>query len=86
VADDGEGLAPEYQSRIFEKFVQVKGQMSLGGTGLGLAICREIIRAHRGTIWVDSKLGEGSTFTFTLPVVDETEENGHGSPIGPHRG
>jgi len=84
VADDGEGIAPEHQSRIFEKFVQVKGQKSLGGTGLGLAICREIIRAHRGTIWVDSKLGEGSTFTFTLPVVAETEENGYGSPIGPH--
>jgi NtrC-family two-component system sensor histidine kinase KinB len=69
VADDGEGIPPEYQSRIFEKFVQVKGQKALGGTGLGLAICKEIVRAHKGTIWVDSEAGKGSTFTFTLPVT-----------------
>jgi len=69
VADDGEGIPPEYQSRIFEKFVQVKSEKSVGGTGLGLAICKEIVRAHRGTIWVDSTPGKGSTFTFTLPVA-----------------
>ena len=69
VADDGEGIPPEYQSRIFEKFVQVKGQKSLGGTGLGLAICKEIVRAHKGTIWVVSQTGKGSTFTFTLPIT-----------------
>ncbi|MFO8013942.1 MAG: ATP-binding protein [Phycisphaerae bacterium] len=71
VADDGEGIPPEYQSRIFDKFVQVKGEKSVGGTGLGLAICKEIIRAHKGTIWVDSTPGEGSTFTFTLPVASQ---------------
>jgi len=69
VADDGEGIPPEYQSRIFDKFVQVKSEKSVGGTGLGLAICKEIVRAHKGTIWVDSTPGEGSTFTFTLPVA-----------------
>jgi NtrC-family two-component system sensor histidine kinase KinB len=69
VADDGEGIPPEYQSRIFEKFVRVKSTKSVGGTGLGLAICKEIVRAHKGTIWVDSTPGEGSTFTFTLPVA-----------------
>ncbi len=53
VADDGEGIPPEYQSRIFDKFVQVKGERTLGGTGLGLAICKEIVRAHKGTIWVE---------------------------------
>jgi NtrC-family two-component system sensor histidine kinase KinB len=72
VADDGEGIPPEYQSRIFEKFVQVKSEKSVGGTGLGLAICKEIVRAHKGTIWVDSTPGKGSTFTFTLRVVQQT--------------
>lgn len=69
VRDDGEGIPAEYQSRIFDKFVQVKSEKSVGGTGLGLAICKEIVRAHKGTIWVDSTPGEGSTFTFTLPAV-----------------
>jgi NtrC-family two-component system sensor histidine kinase KinB len=72
VADDGEGIPPEYQSRIFEKFVQVKSGKSMGGTGLGLAICKEIVRAHKGTIWLDSTPGEGSTFTFALPVAQQT--------------
>ncbi len=67
VRDDGPGVPPEYQSKIFQKFVQVKGQEA-GGTGLGLAICKEIVRAHGGAIWVESHPGEGSTFTFTLPV------------------
>jgi NtrC-family two-component system sensor histidine kinase KinB len=68
VRDDGPGIPPEYQSKVFQKFVQVKGQES-GGTGLGLAICKEIVRAHAGTIWVESPAGHGSTFTFTLPVA-----------------
>ena len=68
VQDDGPGIPEEYQTRIFHKFVQVKGQEA-GGSGLGLAICKEIVRAHGGTIWVDSAPGQGSTFTFTLPVV-----------------
>ena len=72
VSDDGSGIPTEYQSRIFEKFVQVKSDKSVGGTGLGLAICKEIVRAHKGTIWVDSKPGEGSTFTFTLPAAQQT--------------
>jgi NtrC-family two-component system sensor histidine kinase KinB len=68
VCDDGPGVPPEYQTKIFEKFVQVKGQET-GGTGLGLAICKEIVRAHGGTIWVESNPGQGSTFTFTVPVA-----------------
>jgi len=69
VRDDGPGIPPEYQSRIFQKFVQVKGQEA-GGTGLGLAICKEIVRAHGGAIWVEPSSGQGSTFTFTLPVAE----------------
>jgi NtrC-family two-component system sensor histidine kinase KinB len=67
VRDDGPGISPEYQSRIFQKFVRVKEEEA-GGTGLGLAICKEIVRAHGGAIWVESSPGQGSTFTFTLPV------------------
>lgn len=70
VADDGEGVPYEIQSRIFDKFVQVKRDGSVGGSGLGLAICKEVVRAHRGTIWLDSVPGQGSTFTFTIPVAD----------------
>ncbi|MEK7399586.1 MAG: ATP-binding protein [Candidatus Poribacteria bacterium] len=69
VADNGEGIPYEYQSRIFDKFVQVKSEKSVGGSGLGLSICKEIVRAHCGSIWVESKPGEGSTFTFTLPIA-----------------
>jgi NtrC-family two-component system sensor histidine kinase KinB len=70
VSDDGAGIPYEYQSKIFEKFVQVKDDKNAGGSGLGLTICKEIIRAHRGAIWVDSTPGKGSTFTFTLPVLE----------------
>ena len=68
VADDGPGIPMEYQARIFQKFVQV-GDRESEGSGLGLAICKEIVRAHGGTIWVESEPGRGSTFIFTLPKV-----------------
>ncbi|EKD39860.1 MAG: hypothetical protein ACD_75C00272G0002 [uncultured bacterium] len=68
VQDDGAGIPQEYQTKIFQKFVRVNKQES-GRTGLGLAICKEIVRAHGGTIWVESNPGRGSTFTFSLPVV-----------------
>jgi NtrC-family two-component system sensor histidine kinase KinB len=68
VHDDGAGIPQEWQTKIFQKFVRVNKQEG-GRTGLGLAICKEIIRAHGGTIWVESNVGRGSTFTFTLPVV-----------------
>ena len=69
VADDGIGIPLEHQSKIFDKFVQVKSDQTVGGSGLGLAICKEIVKAHGGTIWVDSMPDKGSTFTFTLPVA-----------------
>jgi NtrC-family two-component system sensor histidine kinase KinB len=68
VRETGPGIPNEYQSKIFDKFVQVKSHNVLGGSGLGLAICKEIVRAHGGTIWVDSVPGAGSTFTFTVPL------------------
>ena len=66
VCDTGEGIPPEYLDKIFEKFQQVAGQRK-GGTGLGLTICKYIVETHRGKIWVNSKLGEGSTFSFYIP-------------------
>ncbi len=75
VIDDGPGIDVAYQSKIFDKFVQVKTERDVGGTGLGLAICKEIIKAHGGTIWVNSTPGAGSAFTFTLPVTTKSPVN-----------
>ncbi|MGC1310236.1 MAG: ATP-binding protein [Phormidesmis sp.] len=77
VTDDGPGIDSAYQSKIFDKFIQVNTEKDVGGSGLGLSICREIIKAHGGTIWVNSASGKGSTFTFTLPIataVSHSEE------------
>lgn len=71
VTDHGVGIAPADQARVFEKFTQV-GDTLTGkprGTGLGLAICKEIVEHHGGRIWVESELGKGSTFSFTLPIL-----------------
>jgi signal transduction histidine kinase len=69
VSDTGIGIAPEDQEAIFEEFRQV-GRDHAGkreGTGLGLALAKRFIELHGGKIWVQSELGKGSTFTFTLP-------------------
>jgi PAS domain S-box-containing protein len=69
VSDTGLGIAPEERTQIFEKFYQV-GLTPVGvreGTGLGLAICKQLVEMQKGTIWVESELGQGSTFHFTLP-------------------
>jgi two-component system, NtrC family, sensor histidine kinase KinB len=84
VKDDGIGIPFEYQSKIFDKFVQVKGAAAKGGAGLGLAISREIIKAHNGTIWVTSRPGEGSVFTFTLPLT--TQQEGYSDEQGTNFG
>ena len=80
VIDDGPGIDPAYQSKIFDKFVQVKTEKDVGGTGLGLAICKEMIKAHGGTIWVESKPGHGCKFAFTLPVVSAARSAGSAIP------
>jgi signal transduction histidine kinase len=69
VADTGEGIAPEDQQAVFEEFRQVgKSSRKVEGTGLGLALCRKFVERHGGTISVESRVGVGSTFTFTIPV------------------
>jgi signal transduction histidine kinase len=72
VSDDGEGIPPQHHRRIFEKFAQVvdpaTGLALRKGSGLGLALCRMAVEAHGGRIWVESNPGQGSTFSFTLPV------------------
>ncbi|MDZ8262773.1 ATP-binding protein [Nostoc sp. ChiQUE01b] len=70
VKDQGRGIPEDKLETIFDRFQQVDTSNSRhqGGTGLGLAICRSIIQQHGGQIWVESTLGEGSTFYFTLPI------------------
>jgi two-component system phosphate regulon sensor histidine kinase PhoR len=68
VADTGVGISAEDQSRIFERFYKADRSRSGGGTGLGLSIARHLVEAHGGRIWVESTVGKGSTFYFTLPV------------------
>lgn len=71
VADRGEGIAPELMSKLFDRFYQAQriADGHKGDTGLGLIICKGIVEAHGGRIWVESKLGEGSKFSFTLPAA-----------------
>ena len=77
IRDTGPGIAPEDQQRVFEKFQQTEvGQKQQEGTGLGLALSKRLIELHGGRLWVESTLGEGSTFRFTLPAVEEPESDG----------
>jgi GAF domain-containing protein len=81
VVDTGPGIAPADQERIFEEFQQADTSTTRpkGGTGLGLAIARRIMAMHGGRIWVESAVGEGSKFRFTLPVrVDQQVALGAG--------
>jgi len=74
VRDFGEGIAPQNLSKLFLKFSQVDSSATrkAGGAGLGLVICKGIVEQHGGRIWVESTPGEGSAFSFTLPIEEST--------------
>ena len=82
VSDQGRGIPADRLDAIFERFQQVDSSDSRdkGGTGLGLPICRSIVHQHGGEIWVESRLGEGTTFFFTLPALAETTQSPQKEP------
>jgi signal transduction histidine kinase len=88
VSDTGIGIAPEDQATIFEEFRQVgrDDARKQEGTGLGLTLAKKFVELHGGRIWVDSQVGKGSTFTFTLPVRPDgrsASDQGGGGPPRP---
>jgi signal transduction histidine kinase len=77
VSDTGEGIAPEDADRLFQRFAQIDGDARRRrlSTGLGLAICRELVEMHGGHIWMESAVGSGSNFMFTLPLNNVLESS-----------
>jgi len=75
VSDHGIGIPEDLLERIFDRFYQVESVVygRKAGTGLGLAICRSIVEAHQGTIWAESKMGQGSRFNFRVPLAAKNE-------------
>jgi signal transduction histidine kinase len=68
VSDEGIGIPEESMPHLFERFYRAEDKLVRGGAGLGLYISKQIVEAHGGYIWAESKIGQGSTFSFTLPL------------------
>lgn len=79
VTDTGPGIPDEFQEKIFEPFFQIHSYLNghKGGSGLGLSICKQFVEMHHGKMWLKSKVGQGTTFYFELPVNDLSDRNTH---------
>ncbi len=76
ISDNGIGIPSESQNKIFEIFSRVQHHQNFEGQGIGLSICRQIINQHKGEIWIESEVGEGTTFYFTIQQISlDTETN-----------
>jgi PAS domain S-box-containing protein len=76
VSDRGAGIAPKDQRGLFEPFTRLEVDGKTKGIGLGLVVCKRLVEAHSGRIWLESKLGEGSTFLFTIPLEKRKRTRG----------
>lgn len=73
VRDNGIGISPQFKDRIFGLFDKLNSQSE--GTGIGLALVKRIVELHGGKIWIESEVGRGTTFFFTLPLAEKQEES-----------
>jgi PAS domain S-box-containing protein len=80
VADQGIGIPSDELERVFDRMYRIEQRLTteVGGLGLGLAICKGLVEAHGGQIWVESKVGRGSTFHFTIPIENKAKGQDHG--------
>jgi signal transduction histidine kinase len=74
VTDHGIGIEPQFQDKIFVIFQRLHARGTYPGTGIGLAMCKRIVEFHGGRIWLDTEYRDGTRISFTLPVIDTTQE------------